>query len=492
MISVISMCSPRVMCRLRLKGRASKKPIQDLLRDAIFSIGRIEAQRLHEKDLSLTSTLFISEADKVIQLVARWLKDPTLHELGDLVEGIYHLQQTAPRFNELLTIISNNDMVPSSRSSLLNIIRKVSRYWEAARKLYRTAKKFPLVRNMKIQLANLPQKAFEGQIHYSKFPDLYSSLSKLGLAKGPQSVPLLCHNLNLDQKKAHDRYEGAQKALSASKIHAEIQILAFCELQAREPFPRVVSSSKDACFLCNTFIQLDGRMHTPRAHNRLYPGWRLPILPEFGVLQQKLNQRLDGSLRHNISQGLAQRKLHVHPFPNESNLITLSDSLTTVNLLEILSEKSAGRLTSIHRSSTLSEDSSRYDSSLARSRNLRTGSHSGIFLETVYLSEGELINDFVRFSRPFHLFKAESLEVHLGLEDQSTSRTRTKFLGHGIERVTADNIPYLRDKCPVVDVQQLDGEVLLQLSEDNAFCLAAGDVVLKINTQGWTKEPWNI
>jgi hypothetical protein len=45
----------------------------------------------------------------------------------------------------------------------------------------------------------------------------------------------------------------------------------------------------------------------------------------------------------------------------------------------------------------------------------------------------------------------------------------------------------MRGKCPVVDVQQLDGEVLFQFSEDNAFRLAAGDVVLKINTQGWTK-----
>ena len=229
-------------------------------------------------------------------------------------------------------------------------------------------------------------------------------------------------------------------------------------------------------------------MHTPRAHNRLYPGWRLPILPEFGVLQQKLNQRLDGSLRHNISRGLAQRKLPVHPFPNESNLLTLSDSSTTVNLLELLSENSAGILTSIHRSSTLSEDSRRYDPSLALSRNSSTGSHSEVFVETVYLTEGELINDFVRFNRPFHLYTAESLEVHLGLEDQSTSRTRKEYLGYGIKRVTADNIQYLRDKCPVVDVQQLDSEVSLQLSEDNAFCLAAGDVVLMINTQGWTKE----
>lgn len=174
-------------------------------------------------------------------------------------------------------------MNPSSRSSLLNIIRKVSRYWEAARQLYRTAKQFPLVRNMKIQLASLPQKAFEGQINSIEFSDPCSRLSRLGFVKGQQSVSQLCRNLKLDQKAAFARYEGAQKALSAPKIHVEIQIIAFCEMQAPELFPRVVSSSKDACFLCNTFIQLYGRMHTPKAHGRLYPGCRLPSLPTFRV-----------------------------------------------------------------------------------------------------------------------------------------------------------------------------------------------------------------
>jgi hypothetical protein len=138
----------------------------------------------------------------VIQLVDRWLKHQTLDELGNIVEGIHHLQQRAPRFYDLLDSISNNDMDPSSRSSLLNIIRKVSRHWEATRKLYRTAKKFPLVRNMKIQLASLPQKAFEGQINSSEFSDPCSCLSSLGFVKGQQSVSQLCRNLKLDQKAA--------------------------------------------------------------------------------------------------------------------------------------------------------------------------------------------------------------------------------------------------------------------------------------------------
>ncbi|KAJ5191725.1 uncharacterized protein N7498_010710, partial [Penicillium cinerascens] len=387
--SILSMCSSRVISRLRLERKATKRPIQDLLKEAIFSIRRINPQKLHSKDLSVTSSSFTSEASKVIHLVDRWLKHQALDELGDLVEGIHHLQQTAPRFYDLLNLISNNDIDPSSRSSLFNIIRKVSRYWEAARELYRMAKKFPLVRNMKIQLASLPQKAFEGQINSIEFSDPCSCLSRLGFVKGQRTVSQLCHNLKLDQKAAFTRYKGAQKALSAPKIHAKIQIIAFCEIQAPKLFPRVVSSSKDACFLCNTFIQLYGRMHTPKTHSRLYPGWRLLSLPKFRVLQQKLNKRLIESLQHDISLGLVQGKLPIRPFPNESTLLTLPASSTTVSIAELISEISEGKISSVDSSIILSDDSPKYNPSLAVSRIPSTKIPSDNSVKTVYLLEGE-------------------------------------------------------------------------------------------------------
>jgi len=488
LLSIVSMCSSRILCRLRLERKATKRPIQHLLKEAIFSVRRIQSQKLHSKDLSLSLTSFISEANKVLHLVNQFLKHQNLDELSDLVEGIYLLQQTAPRFQELLSLISNNEMDPSSRSSLLNIIRKVSRYREAARKLYRMAKKFPPVRHMKIQMVNLPQKAFEGQIHSSQISSICLYLSKLGVSKDQQNVSLLCQNLKLDQNAARARYQGAQRALSESKIHAEIQIVAWCEMEAQEPFPRVVSSSKDACFLCDTFIQLYGRMYTPRAHGRLYPGWRLPSLPEFGALQQKFKERLGESLRRDISLGLAQRKLPVYPFPNESNLLTLSDSLTTVNLPGLISHESESRMNSIDLSSTLSKISPKYNRLLASSQNPKSESPPNSCLETIYLAEGEPIKNSAAFNKPSCLYIADSLEVYLGLENQSISKTKTKSLRYGIERLAADSFQYMKGKCPVVDLHQLDGKALFELSRDNTICLAAGDVILKVYGLGWTRN----
>lgn len=69
---------------------------------------------------------------------------------------------------------------PAFAVSLLNIIRKVSRYKEAARVLYRIAKKFPPVRNIKIDVANLLKKAFDRPYYPEYSPSLLAILYHLG------------------------------------------------------------------------------------------------------------------------------------------------------------------------------------------------------------------------------------------------------------------------------------------------------------------------
>ncbi|CAG8016592.1 unnamed protein product [Penicillium olsonii] len=478
--SIIKMCSLRILCRLRLKRGKDKKSIQTLLKEAIFGIQRIDSEKLASRDLSIASSTFTTEAKSVMQLVDRWTNHQTPDKLGDLVEGIHHFKQTTPRFHTLLDLISNQHMDPSSRSSLLNIIRKVSRYWTAARQLHRAAKKYPLVRDMKVQPACLPEQAFEGQTASSDKFNLDSGLYRLGIAKKQQNdVSRLCQNLRINESAARARYEEAKKALSAPKIHAEIQIIAFCEMQAPKLFPRTVSSSKDACFLCNSFIQLYGRIHTPRGHGRLYPGWRLPNLPQLEMLQQRLNKKLLEGLQKTVSFGLAHGKLSIHPCPNESNILTSSNSGTATSVPERMSESSVGASSSDDSSVTLSGDPPEYGSlSPVNPANEQSLSCSSI--RTVYLSEGEATKHFVKYNQPICFEVAGSLRVYFSF--QETAQTKTDCIGCDVERFTAASIESLSRNCPLVDVRQLEGEVTLPLSGDNAFCLVSGDVALKINT----------
>ncbi|OBT73219.1 hypothetical protein VF21_08713 [Pseudogymnoascus sp. 05NY08] len=103
------------------------------------------------------------------------------------------------------------------------------------------------------------------------------------------------------------------------KVHAEIQLLFFYELNPHLPRPRIICSSKSACYLCNLFFSLHGVFHIHRTHGRLYKKWILPdwlsIPParraELGVLAT----RLDGALKDRIQKGCIK-----HNHPDESVL----------------------------------------------------------------------------------------------------------------------------------------------------------------------------
>ncbi len=108
------------------------------------------------------------------------------------------------------------------------------------------------------------------------------------------------------------------------KIHAEVQLVLFYEQSPQIPHPRVISSSKSACYLCDLFIKIHGKFKIPRAHGRLYDRW---ILPEWPMVEScssehlisvigRFNSTLEGKILHTLShKRLACRH------PNESVLL---------------------------------------------------------------------------------------------------------------------------------------------------------------------------
>ena len=108
------------------------------------------------------------------------------------------------------------------------------------------------------------------------------------------------------------------------KVHAEIQLLFFYELHPEHPRPRIICSSKSACYLCNLFFQLHGGFHVPRTHGKLYDKWILPYwldVPmkrhqELGIVSTKLKATLDTKIRT-----ASKSKKHPCNHPNESVLL---------------------------------------------------------------------------------------------------------------------------------------------------------------------------
>ena len=118
------------------------------------------------------------------------------------------------------------------------------------------------------------------------------------------------------------------------KVHAEIQLLFFYELNPKRIRPRTICSSKSACYLCDLFFGLHGQYYVPRTHGRLYHRWTLPdwhiILPEmrrrdFDVLLRKFSERLTAK----VKVALDRRPLLAN-HPNESTLVRSLSPITQV------------------------------------------------------------------------------------------------------------------------------------------------------------------
>ena len=64
-------------------------------------------------------------------------------------------------------------------------------------------------------------------------------------------------------------------------VHAEIQILVHYELTSPSLVPRAIGVSKEACFLCDTFIHAHGRFSITGAHRQMFNEWTVPDLKEY-------------------------------------------------------------------------------------------------------------------------------------------------------------------------------------------------------------------
>ncbi|KIM94598.1 hypothetical protein OIDMADRAFT_172370, partial [Oidiodendron maius Zn] len=332
--AIISMCSVRILCRLRFisnSRKAPRQPIKELLQEAIKSVRQLKSETGQDGKLLLISSSFTQRAKEVIKLVDAWLKHRTPARLEELVDGVHRLWQGG-ELQVLFRKISNRTMGPASRKNLLNTMGKVARYREAARFLYRTAKKFPLVRQMKIVPINLPQNAFRRVPESQYSPTLTSTVSRINSLYGQRwDVGHICRLLNVSEVEASDRFaQQTLKTLRDAKIHAEIQLLFYCELKSSKLPPRVVCSTKDACYLCNAFISMHGKIHTPRCHGKLYPGWRLPFSSALEEREKRFNRKLAHYIRNSLTTLLLRRQKTVYPDPNESTLLTLPVSVSTL------------------------------------------------------------------------------------------------------------------------------------------------------------------
>lgn len=191
--------------------------------------------------------------------------------------------------------------------SLIDRLRKAGRYVDACDELLRAARRNDIFSDIEVKFVNL-------QRNESHLPvrdlDATEQLISACCSKRTMSRIAVQRKQSVSGIRQKVREELGKKA----RIHAEIQILLHYEEHPIVLRPRVICSSKSACYLCQLFFSIHGQYHIPSTHGRLYDTWKWPecsqlaaaryshrtssrlkeILPEFSqLISDTMNQCLD-------------------------------------------------------------------------------------------------------------------------------------------------------------------------------------------------------
>lgn len=331
------MCYKRILKRIReeptarvgrLQGRPTKK------RQSIDTL--LETLNIYftqPGNSTVQSQNLLARARDIRKSVGRWRKYQNPSMLKCLVEDMFQLSRV-DHFEKLVHMIPHTEMDPGSKTSLCNMISKVSRYREVSRHIYRTAKKYPIARYAEVVTVNLTcfaPGAYERRAARERCPELTKALARNGVKKGPDRVlrDAWSQENHQDVNVAFERQ--AKDVLKNAKVHAEVQLIYHYHLKSRHSDlpPRVIRSSKDACYLCNAFIEAEKTFYTSRCHGRLYPSWKLPRVASRSDLAQRFSELLKGRIISAYGDLSRFKAKCPKADPAESTISTLNWSVST-------------------------------------------------------------------------------------------------------------------------------------------------------------------
>ena len=337
--SVLSLNYNRILCRLRSRHaqrayqkRGHQPSISHLPRilKIARSSGFSQGMSIERRDRLATS------ADRMSALFAEL--ENLAEKAVSSTEGLKIIRQILVAAADLtsdssLELIFNQ--IPNSaateRSFLVgmkNSIGKLGRYVRAAGFLVAAARRSTLFRRIEVadvssaRMCVAPtvrsrgtlESALRRAMPHRSAANIEEAVKAFKLGSG---APLSKTESLFQKKLAHATTGGA--------IHAEVQLMFFYEQQQPNLVPRVICSSKSACFLCALFSKFQGQFHIRRAHGRLYTKWTLPKSRVLQSDRQKLQKyaaimsAMNAEIGKTIECNLLQDRKRVD-YPNESML----------------------------------------------------------------------------------------------------------------------------------------------------------------------------
>lgn len=252
-----------------------------------------------------------------------------LHHLQPILLAISHFTKTI-NLATLLSPVPPSVLDPGIKQSLPLRLLKLAKYRTTSLYLVRSAQTLPLFLHVKVLPVSLPPPYFYRE---QTVPPKTTSLpARLSLCLTPTPAFTLCQKLNISPAIANTQFlTTLTSALKEARIHAEVQLVAYYDLNPTPFRPRVIASSKDACYLCNLLVSTHGGFHVPRTHRKLYKGWRLPVgVPGWEGVQERMNVALEARIRRAVGERMAVKGKWAAAFPNESTAWTVGGSVETL------------------------------------------------------------------------------------------------------------------------------------------------------------------
>ncbi|KAK2595134.1 hypothetical protein QQS21_007160 [Conoideocrella luteorostrata] len=495
--AIIEMCSGRIICRLRLTKKSSlKPPLSKRLQSAIGLVSHESANQ------------FVEAAKLLDKQISSYTKHRTLEELQLVIEAAYQLGKK-PHFSDCVDSIMEIEMERSAKTALLDTIQKLSRYKQTARFLHSAAKKDRLLRTMKLVPVRLPDMAFRNDSPLTLNPSLLSALRRGGWPSKEKNIRRVCDLLKVTQEHAKKCFvDQTIKSFSQSKVHAEIQLIYHCEVEGFQNPPRVICSSKDACYLCNLFIGVVGKFHTPRSHGRLHPAWKLPVFPQPSDLPLRLNTLLEEKIQSSICTMLQRRAKTIYPFPNESTILTLPVSTSTLASLICHSEHGEGIIAAqlplasdiarletgdsilqsaaSHSTEIIGTIQQDYCNSLSESDDHEPCEPAPSQDQLVSLTKGVKTSAEVIASRSSPIYEAWPLQVQVEKNDTATKPSckgeNLPSIHFSIEWLSEEEARQIRRENPrlIIDAGSMESEVTIKLGDSDNFFIAARDAMVRM------------
>ncbi|KAL9609458.1 MAG: hypothetical protein Q9167_005787 [Letrouitia subvulpina] len=252
------------------------------------------------------------------------------------MEMITQMHDLAYQTKLKLALSSSKALEPELKTSLSEAVEELGRYYSISYELVCVARseEYSIFNSITIETSPTPRPSQPLNVDKNIHPvTALQNILRPRTAESRPLKPLLEKCLGKPIRSILNEFRRAIATYHESvKVHAEIQLLFFYELNSERIRPRTICSSKSACYLCDLFFRLHGQYYVPRTHGRLYHRWTLPdwhiLLPEkrrreFDVLLGKFSDILKVKVKAALDREPVRAK-----HPNKSTLASPLSHIT--------------------------------------------------------------------------------------------------------------------------------------------------------------------